>query len=364
MKILVINGAPRENGYTKDLLELFNSGAVAAGGLVEQIDLRNYDVRPCTGCFHCWDPSRAGKCSQSDDMAMLTEKFLDSDVLVLATPVYYYSFSALIKAFLERLLPTSLPIITQGGEIGLERNTERYPDRGPDRAALIAVGAHRNPKIMDGLVKTFELICDGIYAKPVGKLLRTESFFLDFDAGKPITGRKVRMAFERAGAELVREGWIEAQTESDASLPFTRDLETFRRNSGTYWKIAREIGAGGNDREQLRAAVSRDLRILAHELAACYDPVAAGDLEAVILFDFRDEDADNWHLTIDKGRCAASEGTHPSPTLTLETTEEILVEIILQRLDARTALARGDLKATGSKSLLGRFQRIFPPPST
>ena len=364
MKILVINGAPRENGYTKDLLELFNSGAVAAGGLVEQIDLRNYDVRPCTGCFHCWDPSRAGKCSQNDDMAMLTEKFLDSDALVLATPVYYYSFSALIKAFLERLLPTSLPIITQGGEIGLERNTERYPDRGPDRAALIAVGAHRNPKTMDGLVKTFELICDGIYAKPVGKLLRTESFFLDFDAGKPITGRKVRMAFERAGAELVREGWIEAQTESDASLPFTRDLETFRRNSGTYWKIAREIGAGGNDREQLRAAVSRDLRILAHELAACYDPVAAGDLEAVILFDLRDEEADNWHLTIDKGRCAASEGTHPSPTLTLETTEEILVEIILQRLDARTALARGDMKATGSKSLLGRFQRIFPPPST
>ena len=262
--------------------------------------------------------------------------------------------------FLERLLPTSLPIITQGGEIGLERNTKRYPDRGPDRAALVAVGAHRNPKIMDGLVKTFELICDGIYAKPVGKLLRTESFFLDFDAGKPITGRKVRMAFESAGAQLGREGWIDAQTESDASSPFTRDLETFLRNSGTYWKIAGEIGAGGNDREQLRAAVSIDLRILAHELAACYDPVAAGDLEAVILFDFQGKESDNWHLTINEGKCVARGGTHPSPTLTLETTEKTLVAIILQRLDARTALAHGDMKATGSRSLLARFPRIFP----
>ena len=364
MKILIINGAPRKIGYTEDLLELFRSGAVAAGGSVEQIDLRDYDVRPCTGCFHCWNPNNDGRCSQSDDMAKLTEKFLDSNVVVLATPVYYYSFSALIKAFLERLLPTSLPIITQGGEIGLERNTERYPDRGPDLAALIAVGAHRNPKTMDGLVKTFELICDGIYAKPVGKLLRSESFFLDFDAGKPITGRKVRMAFERAGAELVREGCFSSQTESDASLPFTRDLETFRRNSGTYWQIARELGAPGNDRERLKAAVSKDLRILAHELAACFNPVAAGDLEAVILFDFQGNDADNWYLTIDEGRCVASGGTHPSPTLTLETTEKILVEIIMQRLDARTALAHGDMKATGSSKLLGRFQRIFPPPST
>jgi len=352
------------HGYTRELLDLFARGATAAGGIAEVIHLAQRDVRPCTGCFQCWNPSRDGRCAQRDDMAALIEVFQESEAVVFATPVYYYSFSAILKAFLERLLATSLPAIDTTGPLGLERNTLREEGRGPQLAALIAVGAHRSPEIMDGLVRSFRLICDGIYARPAGMLLRPESFFLDFDAGKPITGRRVRLAFESAGRELVLDRAFSRKTERDAALPFTRDLESFARHSGTYWTIAREIGAGGSDRDRMRAAASTDLRILIHELAACLDPVAAGDLEATIHLHLDDRADRSWSLLVSKGRCAASPGPPDrAPDLTLSMAEKTLVEVILQRLDVRSALADGIIVAAGSRRLLSRFGRLFPPPA-
>jgi len=364
MKVTVFNGAPRKKGYTRELIELFRAGAESAGGDVEVIHLSEKNVKPCIGCFHCWNPNRDGRCSQRDEMDQLIETFQDSDAVVLATPVYYYSFSAIMKAFIERLLATSLPDVDLTSPTGLERNSLREPDRGPEHAVLLAVGAHRSREIMDGLVKSFDLICDGMYAKPAGALLRPESFFLDFDAGKPISGRKVRLAFETAGRELVRDGRIDEQTQRDAALPLTRDLESFAVHSRTYWNIAKEIGAGGSDRDRMRAAASTDLRILVHELAACLDPVTAGDLEATIYFRLDDRDDRSWHLRISGGQCVAHPGHIEEPTLVMEMAEKTLVEIILQKIDARQALAKGLITTSGSKRLLQRFGRLFPPPAT
>jgi hypothetical protein len=162
----------------------------------------------------------------------------------------------------------------------------------------------------------------------------------------------------------VQNGAIDPKTERDAALPFTRDLESFARHSGTYWTIAKEIGAGGSDRDRMRAAVSTDLRILIHELAACLDPVAAGDLEAVIHLDLDGRADRGWSLLVSKGTCTASPGPPDrAPDLTLGMAEKVLVEVILQRLDVRSALADGLIVAAGSKRLLSRFGRLFPPPA-
>ena len=358
MRILVISGAPRRDGYTEELARLFAEGVSGAGGEVEFVWLAERDVRPCRGCFACWT-RLDGRCAQRDDMDELIPRTLASDALVLATPVYYYSFSALLKAFLERLRPTSLPFVDTSSPSGMERNTRRFPDRGPKRAVLIAAGAHRDPRLMEGLVRTFETICHGISAERAGALLRPESFVMDFDAGKPVAGRKVRAAFTAAGRELVTEGRVSARTEEDASTPFTRDLALFEGHARTYWELARGR-EGAFDRASLRDATAADLRILVPELAASLDPSAAGDLEAVIQLDVTDDPDGGYHLLIARGRCAAHKGRHERPDTTLSLDAGELVKLLHQKIDARAAVALGRIVVDGDRSLFVRMGRLFP----
>jgi multimeric flavodoxin WrbA/putative sterol carrier protein len=278
---------------------------------------------------------------------------------VLATPVYYYSFSALLKAFLERLLPTSLPFIDTASPTGMERNTPRDPARGPKRAVLIAVGAHRDPRLMDGLARTFEIICHGMSAEPAGVLRRPESFLLDFEEGKPLPSEKVRAAFAAAGRELAVEGRVRAETERGAATEFTRDLEMFQNHARVYWEIARRDGARGYDRRAVQGLAAADLRILAPELAASFDPVAAGDLAATIQFSIEGEAPGEFHLAIARGECAARHGAHPAPDATLTMGREAFMALVRQRVDARALVADGRIRVSGDRSLYLRLGRLL-----
>jgi multimeric flavodoxin WrbA len=363
MRILLVNGAPRRNGFTREFTALFRSGAEDAAATVDELDLAEMDLRPCQGCYGCWSPPSPGRCVQDDDMAGALERYLACEVIVLATPLYYYSFSARIKMFLERLLPTTKPEPDHGRRLGLGRNAMRFPDRGPRGSVLIAVGAHRGLANYRGVVETFALVSEGMDAIPVGTLLRPESYFLDFGASKPITMRRVRGAFEAAGRELAQNGRIAPVTEEEAALPLTRDEESFDARFDTYWTIGKEIEAHGSSRKAMRDAAAEDLRILVPELAACLDPGAAGALRAIVLFDLADRPDASWHLAIADGRCAAVAGRPQAANLSLRMSAATLVDVILQRVDARRAVADGSIRPSGDVSLLSRFDRLFPPPS-
>jgi multimeric flavodoxin WrbA len=358
MKIFVVNGAPRRGGYTDELTGLFTEGASAAGAEVDVARLSEHDVRPCLGCFACWIRGE-GRCAQRDDMDTLLPRYLDADALVLATPIYFYSFSALLKAFVERLFPTLSPVIDVSGGTPMERNSPRFPGRGPKRAVLIAAGAHKSRLLNDGLVATFETICHGLSLERAGVLLRPESFVLDFAEGKPRACGRVRAAFAAAGRELVEAGRVSPGTEQDATLPLTRDLAMFQGHAHAYWEIAVSRCARGFDREAVRDAAAADLRILVPELAAGLDPLAAGKLKAIIQLDVTDDPAGGYHLVIDGGTCAAHKGRCEAPTTALSLDAEALVGLLRGRLDARSALSEGRIRVAGDRSLFARFGRLF-----
>jgi len=172
-------------------------------------------------------------------------------------------------------------------------------------------------------------------------LRRPESFVLDFDAGKPVAGRKVRAAFTAAGRELVTAGRVSAQTEEDASTPFTRDLALFEGHARTYWELARGRGSAF-DRASLRDAAAADPRILVPEL------------------DVTDDPGGGFHLRIARGRCAAHRGRHERPDTTLSLDTEELVKLLHQKIDARDAVALGRIAVAGDRSLFARMGRLFP----
>ncbi len=107
MKALFINGSPRRNGNTAQLLKKAMEGARDAGSEVEFIDLydRSLNYKGCMSCFACKvKGGRKGVCSFKDDLQPILEKAVDADVLVCGSPVYTSYPTANLRAFMERLI--------------------------------------------------------------------------------------------------------------------------------------------------------------------------------------------------------------------------------------------------------------------
>lgn len=99
-KVLILSGSPRAGGNSDLLCDELARGARAAGHEVEKVRVAEKKIACCRACYYCRD--HAGQCVISDDMAELLDKMIAADVLVLATPIYFYSLCAQLKAVLDR----------------------------------------------------------------------------------------------------------------------------------------------------------------------------------------------------------------------------------------------------------------------
>ncbi len=107
-KVLILSGSPRIGGNSDILCDEFLKGATESGNVVEKINVCNKKITPCSACYYCKDHD--GKCVHNDDMAKILQKMIDCDVLVLASPVYFYSISAQLKAVIDRTVARWLEV--------------------------------------------------------------------------------------------------------------------------------------------------------------------------------------------------------------------------------------------------------------
>ena len=101
-KVLIISSSPRKGGNSETLAAAFAKGAREAGDQVETVSLREKQVGFCKGCLACL---KLGHCVIQDDAVEIAAKMHDADVLVFATPVYYYCVSGQLKTMLDRANP-------------------------------------------------------------------------------------------------------------------------------------------------------------------------------------------------------------------------------------------------------------------
>lgn len=99
-KVLILSGSPRKRGNSDILCDEFAKGAIAAGNEVEKIFVAEKKISLCTGCYFCRE--HGGRCAFNDDMGDILQKIIDCDVLVLSSPVYFYSISAQLKSVIDR----------------------------------------------------------------------------------------------------------------------------------------------------------------------------------------------------------------------------------------------------------------------
>ena len=101
-KILILSTSPRSAGNSDRLADAFLAGARAAGHETEKISLRDKNIGFYKGCMAC---QKTGRCVIHDDMQPILQKMLTADVLVFATPIYYYEMCGQMKTLLDRSNP-------------------------------------------------------------------------------------------------------------------------------------------------------------------------------------------------------------------------------------------------------------------
>jgi multimeric flavodoxin WrbA len=98
-KVLILSSSPRKQGNSNALCDRFMEGAIEASHQVEKVVLAEKKINYCTGCYAC---SKNGKCAQKDDMAQILDSMVAADVIVMATPVYFYTMCAQMKTVIDR----------------------------------------------------------------------------------------------------------------------------------------------------------------------------------------------------------------------------------------------------------------------
>lgn len=105
MKILVLNGSPKAKSDTMRLTRSFLDGIASETKCdISIVDVIKKDIRPCKGCFGCWQ-NGDGKCVQKDDQNEILAAYIDADVIIWSFPLYCYSMPSHLKAVLDRTIP-------------------------------------------------------------------------------------------------------------------------------------------------------------------------------------------------------------------------------------------------------------------
>ncbi len=151
MNILILAGSPRKDGNTDLLVEAFVKGA-SQKHHIEVVSVHDYKVRPCMGCNACFR-NEQHTCAQKDDMHVIYEKMADIDMLVIASPVYFYGLSAQLKAIIDRF---HNPI----------RNT--FPVK---KMALLLVAADSLQELFDSILTQYELCLNFFKIEDAGHVL-------------------------------------------------------------------------------------------------------------------------------------------------------------------------------------------------
>lgn len=99
-KLLILKGSPREKGNSNVLADRAAAGALEAGAQVESVYLHGLDIRPCDACDLCKENGEY--CVIEDDMQSLYPKLLETDGLLLASPIYWFTYSAQLKLCIDR----------------------------------------------------------------------------------------------------------------------------------------------------------------------------------------------------------------------------------------------------------------------
>ena len=359
MKILALNSSPRSGGQSKTelMLKSLVDGMRAAGAEVEVVDLREKTVKNCAGCFSCWTKT-PGTCIHKDDMTReLFPKWLASDLVVYASPLYHFTVNAEMKTFIERTLPVLEPFF-------LKHNGRTYhPLRGkPPKTVILSVAGLPDESVFDLLSSWANFIYDGrnpdektlvaeIY-RPMAEALTTPCF-------KDIAA-DILDATRQAGREIITSGKVSNDTMARVKQPMVENTDAFLELGNLMWKTC--IAEGITPREfGEKGLMPRPDSISAYiELMKLgFTPGTASGLKTTIQFNFSGENQGSCFLSIADDSINGQQGSFNQPDLTVNTPFEVWMDILTGKAEGQQMFLDQKYTVEGDLALLMEMEQLF-----
>lgn len=228
MKILVLNGSPKgQSGNTFKLTQAFLDGAKYQNADV--VDVYKLNIKPCLGCFACWDKT-PGKCVIADDMSAVLEKIINADVLIWSFPLYYFSVPGGLKNLIDRQLPLNLPFMLANTKTG--GHPPRY-DLSKQRNVVISTCGFWTSK--DNYTAVDAQFAHMFGEKSYEKIYCGQGELFRVPELKARTDNYLKLVHQ-AGDEFSR-GKISPQTSKQLSEPLY-PRETFEKMADESWSIS------------------------------------------------------------------------------------------------------------------------------
>jgi multimeric flavodoxin WrbA len=236
MRITAFNSSPRkERGNTHIMVTEFLAGAQEAGAEVENVFLCDCEIKPCIACYSCWTIT-PGRCGLTDDMACLLAKFLASDTVVFASPVYVDNVTGPMKMFMDRLIPVADPHM-EPDAVGETRHRRKH-DR-PAKMVAISNCGYPEQSHFQVLRLLYRRMARNFHCELVAEIYRSGGGLLtapipELRPAVEAYGRLLR----DAGREVVTAGKLSEQTTArlDGPLaPIQADVAQYIQSVNQMW---------------------------------------------------------------------------------------------------------------------------------
>ena len=354
MRVIAINSSLRKGGESRTELMLNHlvEGMREAGAEVEVVHLRQKNIKYCIGCFTCMTKT-PGKCVHKDDMTNeLFPKWLESDLVVYATPLFHHTVNAPMKTFIERTFPICEPFLEQD-----DSGRWVHPLRHKRPAvAVLSVCGFLEESAFEALSHYMNFLFHR--SKPVAEIYRPASQPMT----QPVYKDKlddILDATRQAGRELVESMAISPQTMARIKQPID-DVRSIRATANIFWKSCIAEGVIPKTFEQ-RGMVPRPDSVETYMaiMSLGFNSQASADTKAALQFNFSGEVDGSCYFKIEKGTFEARLGTADNPDLTIKAPFEVWMDILTGKADGTQMLMDGKYQAEGDISLLMKMGQMF-----
>lgn len=340
MNILVINASPKGNkSNTYQITSAFLEGIQQKSTdiIVEEMTLHNKNIKPCLGCFSCWNKT-PGKCVINDDMKDFLPKLLSADIIIWSFPLYYYNIPGPLKTFMDRQLPLSLPFMaketTSGG------HPSRYASKPQKHIVISTCGFYTTDGNYDAVNAMFDHILgkgqyETLYCAQ-GELFRVPELKAKTTAYLDIV--------KKAGEEYIN-GKINRSTKDQLNqLLFPR--ETFEAMADASWGIEKETG----EKEE-------DSYIFTKQMAALYNPNSFSK-DIILEMDYVDLHK-TYQIVINKDGYKVIKDNFLPYTTKIETPFTTWCDIATDKISGEEALMKQLYKVHGDFDLMIHWDKYF-----
>lgn len=339
MKILAINGSPKgPRSNTWQLTQAFLSGMGQADKTeIREIAVNRLNIRPCLGCFSCWNKT-PGTCCIRDDMAGVLEDLLWADVILWSFPLYYFSVPGPLKNLMDRQLPTVLPFMTQDSEFG--GHPSRYERSQQRHVVLSTCGFYTARGNYEGVTAVFDHFCGkGNYTTLFcgqGELFRVPEL-------RQRTGEYLSYVTD-AGREFALGGISAGTREKLDTLLYPR--EVFEAMADASWGVEK---SGAPTEESL---------VFTRQMAALYNKSAWPGKDLVLEMDYTDI-GKQYQIVLSKDGSTVLTGDFREATTRIETPYSVWKGISTGELTGQDALMQGLYRVKGDFQLMIHWDKYF-----